>query len=66
MAHQNKSELLNTVLQLLNDEGTSGLAEGLRLLINGKDGKGKMARERWQGKDGKLERWFKLERWGHI
>jgi transposase-like protein len=34
MAHQNKSELLNAVLQLLNDEGTSGLAEGLRLLIN--------------------------------
>jgi putative transposase len=34
MAHQNKSELLNSVLQLLNDEGTSGLAEGLRLLIN--------------------------------
>lgn len=34
MAHQNKSELLNTVLQLLNEEGTSGLAEGLRLLIN--------------------------------
>jgi transposase-like protein len=34
MAHQNKSELLNTVLQLLNDEGTAGLAEGLRLLIN--------------------------------
>lgn len=34
MAHQNKSELLNTVLQLLNDEGTEGLAQGLRLLIN--------------------------------
>lgn len=34
MAHQNKSELLNTVLQLLTEQGTSGLAEGLRLLIN--------------------------------
>jgi len=34
MAHQNKSELLNSVLQLLTEEGTHGLAEGLRLLIN--------------------------------
>jgi len=34
MAHQNKSELLNTVLQLLTEEGTDGLAQGLRLLIN--------------------------------
>jgi putative transposase len=34
MAHQNKSELLNSVLQLLNEEGTDALAEGLRLLIN--------------------------------
>ena len=34
MAHQHKSELLNTVLQLLTEEGTAGLAEGLRLLIN--------------------------------
>lgn len=34
MAHQPKSELLNTVLQLLTENGTEGLAEGLRLLIN--------------------------------
>jgi putative transposase len=34
MAHQHKTELLNTVLQLLTEEGTAGLAEGLRLLIN--------------------------------
>lgn len=34
MAHHNKSELLNTVLQLLNDEGTDGIAKLLRLLIN--------------------------------
>jgi len=34
MAHQPKSELLNTVLQLLTEHGTDGLAEGLRLLIN--------------------------------
>lgn len=34
MAHHNKSELLNTVLQLLTEQGTTGLAEGLRLLIN--------------------------------
>lgn len=34
MTHQNKSELLNTVLQLLSDEGTAGLAEGVRLLVN--------------------------------
>lgn len=34
MAHPNKSELLNTVLQLLTEEGTNGLAEGLRLLVN--------------------------------
>jgi transposase-like protein len=34
MTHQNKSELLNTVLQLLSEEGTAGLAEGIRLLVN--------------------------------
>jgi len=34
MTRQDKSELLNSVLQLLNEEGTDGLAEGLRLLIN--------------------------------
>jgi transposase-like protein len=34
MAHQPKSELLNTILQLLTEQGTNGLAEGLRLLIN--------------------------------
>ena len=27
-------ELLNTVLQLLSDQGSAGFAEGLRLLIN--------------------------------
>jgi transposase-like protein len=34
MAHPNKSELLNTVLQLITEQGTDGLAEGLRLLVN--------------------------------
>jgi putative transposase len=34
MTHQNKSELLNTVLQLITEEGTGGLAEGIRLLVN--------------------------------
>ena len=34
MAHHNKSELVNTVLQLLSEEGTAGLAEGIRLLVN--------------------------------
>jgi transposase-like protein len=34
MAHQNQSELLNSVLQLITEEGTGGLAEGLRLIIN--------------------------------
>ena len=34
MTHQNKSELLNTVLQLLNEEGSGGFAEGIRLLVN--------------------------------
>jgi transposase-like protein len=34
MTHQNKSELLNTVMQLLNDEGSGGFAEGIRLLVN--------------------------------
>lgn len=34
MAHQHKSELLNTVLQLITEEGTDGLAEGIRLLVN--------------------------------
>jgi transposase-like protein len=34
MAHQDKSELLNSVLQLITEEGTGGLAEGLRLIIN--------------------------------
>jgi transposase-like protein len=34
MAHQNKSELLNTVLQLLTEQGAAGLAEGIRLLVN--------------------------------
>ena len=34
MAHQHKSELLNTVLQLITEQGTEGLAEGIRLLVN--------------------------------
>jgi transposase-like protein len=34
MAHQDKSELLNTVLQLITEHGTDGLAEGIRLLVN--------------------------------
>jgi transposase-like protein len=34
MTHQSNSELLNTVLQLLNEEGSSGLVEGIRLLVN--------------------------------
>ena len=34
MAHQPKSELLNTVLQLITEQGTGGLAEGIRLLVN--------------------------------
>ena len=34
MAHHNQSELLNTILQLITDEGTDGLAEGIRLLVN--------------------------------
>jgi len=32
--NQTNPELLNTVLQLLSEQGTSGLAEGIRLLIN--------------------------------
>ena len=31
---QNESELLNTVLQLLTEQGHSGFAEGIRLLVN--------------------------------
>jgi putative transposase len=34
MAHQSKSELLNTVLQLLSENGSDAFAEGLRLLVN--------------------------------
>ena len=34
MAHQNDSELLNTVLQLLTEQGHTGFAEGIRLLVN--------------------------------
>ena len=32
--HQTNPELLNTVLQLLTEQGTSGFAEGIRLLVN--------------------------------
>lgn len=34
MAHQPQSELLNTVLQLITENGTDGLTEGIRLLVN--------------------------------
>ena len=34
MTHHADSELLNTVLQLITEQGPSGLAEGLRLLVN--------------------------------
>jgi transposase-like protein len=34
MAHHTDPELLNNVLQLLTDEGSSGFAEGLRILVN--------------------------------
>ena len=34
MTHPNNPDLLNTVLQLLTTQGTPGLAEGLRLLLN--------------------------------
>jgi transposase-like protein len=34
MTHQSNPELLNTVLQLPNEEGTGGLAEGIRLLVD--------------------------------
>jgi transposase-like protein len=34
MTHPSNPELLNTVLQLLNEEGSGGLAEGIRLLVN--------------------------------
>jgi putative transposase len=34
MAHQNNSEVLNNVLQILNQHGPDSLAEGLRILIN--------------------------------
>lgn len=34
MTHHTESELLNQVLQLITEEGTHGLAEGIRLLVN--------------------------------
>ena len=34
MTHQTDPELLTTVLQLLTNQGTEGLAEGIRLLVN--------------------------------
>lgn len=34
MTHHTESELLNTVLQLITEQGTNGLAEGIRLLVN--------------------------------
>jgi putative transposase len=34
MSHHTESDLLNTVLQLISEQGTNGLAEGIRLLVN--------------------------------
>ena len=34
MTRLNHPQLLQSVLQLLNDEGSDGFAEGLRLLVN--------------------------------
>ena len=34
MTHLTEPDLLNTVLQLLSDQGSAGFAEGLRLLVN--------------------------------
>lgn len=34
MTHPNNPELLNTVLQLLTEDGSGGFAEGIRLLVN--------------------------------
>ena len=34
MTHLAHPQLLQSVLQLLNDEGSDGFAEGLRLLVN--------------------------------
>lgn len=34
MTHQEDSELLNTVLQLITQQGTEGLSEGIRILVN--------------------------------
>lgn len=34
MTHPPESELLNTVLQLLTEQGSGAFAEGLRLLVN--------------------------------
>jgi transposase-like protein len=34
MTHRTDPELLNTVLQLLTEQGASGFAEGIRLLVN--------------------------------
>lgn len=34
MAHQAQAELLNTLVQLLNEQGIQGIAEGIRLLVN--------------------------------
>jgi hypothetical protein len=34
MTHQTNPELLNTVLQLLSEDGSGGFAEGIRLLVN--------------------------------
>ena len=41
MAHPENSDLLNTVVQLLSEQGSGGFAEGIRLIVNEA-----MARER--------------------
>ncbi len=34
MTHRTDPDLLNNILQLISDQGTDGLAEGIRLLVN--------------------------------
>lgn len=34
MVHPENSDLLNTVVQLLTEQGSDGFAEGIRLLVN--------------------------------
>ena len=34
MTHRTDPDLLNNILQLISEQGTDGLAEGIRLLVN--------------------------------